>query len=45
MKKVKISDIEIQFLNDKVDEETFEFCKKYNFGLDVHHKDINKKVC
>lgn len=39
-----LNNIEIQFLNDKVDEETFEFCKKYNFGLDVHHKAINKEV-
>lgn len=38
-----LKDIEIQFLNDKCDDETFEFCKEYNFGLDVHHKALSKE--
>ena len=38
-----LKEAEIQFLNDKIDEETFEFCKKYNFGLDVHYKAVTKE--
>lgn len=39
-----LKDIEIQFLNDKIDDETFDFCKKYNFGLDVHYKAVTKEA-
>ena len=39
-----LKDNEIQFLNDKFDDETFEFCLKHNLGLDVHYKAITKEV-
>lgn len=34
----------IQFLNDKIDEDTFTFCANNNFDIDVHHRALSKEI-
>ena len=34
----------IQFLNDKVDKDTFSFCVNNKFDIDVQHKALSKEV-
>ncbi len=39
-----LSNNKIQFLNDKIDEDTFNFCVNNHFGIDVQHKALSKEV-